>query len=267
VCATSADVVVRVDARSRPGPGYVASCAARLAADPEVGVVGGVQRPAVHGGTVRARGIARALRNPWVLGGARYRREGAHGPADTVYLGAFRRTELLALGGYDERLDANEDFELCARYRRAGRTVWLEAGAVVDYEPRTRLVDVARQYRAFGAAKARYWALTGRGPDARQAVALTAAALGAAAAVFACARPRRLPVLAAAGIGALAAADHLADPHEPDPWVRAHALVASATVVGSWLWGVARGGAAQVMSSMRCNATRAHSATRASTEI
>ena len=43
----------------------------------------------------RAAGIARALRNPWVLGGARYRRPGSQGPADTVYLGVFHRQELL----------------------------------------------------------------------------------------------------------------------------------------------------------------------------
>jgi hypothetical protein len=35
--------------------------------------------------------------------------------------------------------------------------------------------------------------------------------------------------------------DHLADPHEPDPRVRARACVASVATTTGWLWGVVRG--------------------------
>ena len=112
VRAADAEVVVRVDARSVVRDDHVARCVARLHRDPEIGVVGGVQRPEAYSGAVRDRGIARALRNRWLLGNADYRRPGTGRATDTVYLGAFRLSELAELGGYDELLDANEDFEL-----------------------------------------------------------------------------------------------------------------------------------------------------------
>ena len=170
-------VVVRVDARSVPPADYVTRCVARLAADPTVGVVGAVQRPTATAAAVASRGIARALRNPYVLGGARYRRPGAGGPADTAYLGAFRADELRRLGGYDERLAVNEDFDLCARYRAAGWQVWVEANLAVGYEPRPSHGQLWRQYETFGAAKARYWRVTGARPNGRQLGALIGAAV------------------------------------------------------------------------------------------
>jgi hypothetical protein len=239
VRAVSAEVVVRVDARSIVCPEHVARCVDRLATSRSVGVVGGAQRPQALDQGVRPRGVARALRNPWLLGNAAYRRPGTEGLTDTVYLGAFRRAELLELGGYDEHLDANEDFDLCARYRDAGRQVWLEGDLVVGYEPRSALRDVARQYHAFGVAKVRFWRRTGRRPSSRQVIALGGAA--AAGVVFAASlrRPARLALVLAAGVGMLALLDHAADPRERDPRVRAHAWTTNAVVVGSWVAGVA----------------------------
>ena len=136
IAATTRPIVCRADARSSLGRKHLALCHERLIADAEVGIVGGMQLPVPGGRSVVARGIARALANPWLLGGAKYRRRGAGGPADTVYLGCFRRAELEALGAYDERLAANEDFDLAQRYRQTGQVVWLEEGLEVPYEPR-----------------------------------------------------------------------------------------------------------------------------------
>jgi succinoglycan biosynthesis protein ExoA len=233
-----AEILVRVDARSVVRDDYVARCIARLAADGTVGVVGGVQRPEAYSGRVRDRGIARALRNRWLLGNADYRRPGAGGATDTVYLGAFRAADLLALGGYDERLDANEDFDVCARYRAEGRTVWLEPGVVVGYEPRDSLRGLASQYEAFGASKVVFWRATGGRPNARQTIAVAAGVAGALVAAGLLRRPRRLigfAVMAAAGLAAL---DHVADPIEPDPRVRIEACGASAVIIVSWFAGV-----------------------------
>jgi hypothetical protein len=157
---------------------------------------------------------------------------------DTVYLGAFRRDELVMFGGYDESLDANEDFELCDRYRSGGREVWLERDLAVSYEPRAALSDLAQQYHAFGAAKVRYWRTAGRGPSARQWVALGAAAGGVGALALAARRRRRILTLAAAGLGTLALVDHLADPEESDPRVRARACAVNLTVIAGWLSGI-----------------------------
>ena len=239
--AADADVVVRVDARSRVHPDHVARCVARLADDANVGVVGGVQWPHALTEDAGERGTVRALRNRWLLGNAGYRRPGASGPVDTVYLGAFRRRELLDLGGYDERLDANEDFELCSRYRDAGAVVWLEENLLVDYEPRVGTAALFAQYQAFGEAKVTYWRTTGDRPNGRQLLALGLAGGGTLALLGSIRRPRRAAALVAVGVVAVAVIDQLADPHEPDPQVRARACVASMATTAGWLWGVAHG--------------------------
>ena len=219
VALAKGDVVCRVDARSQLPTDYVRRCVDRLQQDASVAVVGGIQRPAAVSGDRVARGIARALRNRWVLGGADYRCPGRCGRTDTVYLGAFRRHDLDAVGGWDETLEANEDFELCQRFRATGATVWLE-DVEVDYEPRARLGELAKQYVAFGRSKVRYWRRTGNRPNRRQWVALLGAPVGVALAPLAI-------VL-----------DHIADPHERDLEVRAVASFAYLLIVGGWLYGV-----------------------------
>jgi len=235
------DVVARADARSHPPPDYVARAVARLDAAPGVGVVGGVQRPVCVADGVAARGIARALRNPWLLGGATYRRPGGGGEADTAYLGAFRTAGLRALGGWDERLAANEDFDLCARYRAAGAAVWVEPGLEVPYEPRASHRELWRQYHAFGDAKARYWRTAGAAPNRRQVTALAGAAAALGVSALVARRPRRGLALGVGALALLAAADHVVDPGERDLRVRAAAYGAYATYLSAWVTGVARG--------------------------
>ena len=113
-------------------------------------------------------------------GNADYRRADGGGPSDTAYLGAFRRAELLALGGYDERLEANEDFDLCRRYLDAGLEVWVEPGMAVPYEARPNPAATVGQYFAFGRAKTHFWRTTGRRPGSRQLVAIGGAVAGVA---------------------------------------------------------------------------------------
>ena len=239
VRAASGEVVCRVDARSRPGSDYARRTAERLAVDSNIGVVGGVQQPVAAGPGAVPQGIARALGNPWALGGARYRRGGG-GPVDTVYLGTYRRPELLELGGFNEDLDANEDFELCQRYRAAGLAVWLEDGLIVPYEVRATYTDVWKQYRAFGASKVAYWRTTGSGPNTRQALALGAGGVATMAGVAGLRRPGRLLGLAVGGLAALAALDHVGGPDDADLAVRAASVLAYGPIVGGWVAGVAR---------------------------
>jgi succinoglycan biosynthesis protein ExoA len=236
--AATSDIVVRMDARSTLPVDHVATCTRLLRLDPRIGVVGGVQWPTATDESATARGAARALRNPWLLGGASYRRRGRSGAVDTVYLGAFRRDEVVGLGGYDTRLAANEDFELCERYRDAGFTVWLDGDLVVAYEARPNPAELFGQYRAFGASKVRFWRSTGRRPNRRQQVALGAAVLAGGLAVVACRRPRVAGALVAAGLVTLVAVDHAADPAEADLAVRAGACVSSFAVVAGWLAGI-----------------------------
>jgi len=178
------DVVIRVDARSRVEPHYLRTCVDILASRPDVVVVGGAQVAQPRSDAPLQLGIARALRNHWATGLSRYRRSAVSGPADTVWMGAFRATDLRAVGGWDDRVALNEDFELNERLRGTGGLVWFEAGLRSGYRPRASLGSISRQYFRYGGVKGKWWA-RGRRPNARQA-ALLLAPPAAAAALLTC---------------------------------------------------------------------------------
>jgi succinoglycan biosynthesis protein ExoA len=235
--AASGDLVVRLDARSILPAGYVSACAAVLDCRPEVGLVGGVQRPVPGTLGVIATGIARALANPWALGGAAYR-AGREGPADTVYLGVFRRRELQAMGAWRD-LDANEDYELAARYRASGRVAWVMPGLVVAYEARTSYTQLWQQYHAFGRGKVRYWATTGTRPVGRQALAMAVAPIALVAGIATSLRSaRRAAGCAAVGAAAAATLDHLGSSDRAGPGTRAAAVAAFVVIWAAWLSGI-----------------------------
>ena len=163
----SGEIVCRVDARTRIEPHYVRTCVEILTGRPEVAVVGGAQVAVERDPRARSIGIARALNNRWSMGGSRYRRGGPSGEADTVYLGAFRRLDLLDEAGWDEALVSNQDFDLNRRMARRG-IVWFEASLRSRYLPRDELRLLWRQYRRFGRAKVRYWRHAAVRPQPRQ---------------------------------------------------------------------------------------------------
>ncbi len=235
---------VRVDARSRPPEDYVRRCVARLERDRHVGVVGGVQQPVPDpGGTLQARGIRRALGNRWLLGNAAYRNVDAQGAVDTVYLGAFRTAEAVRVR-YDEALDANEDYDVCQRYRADGSTVWLEAHLVVPYEPRERIADLFQQYHAFGRAKVDYWKHTGEAPAGRQRLALAGATIALVGLATGLRRPGRLAFGAALIVGAVVATDELSprtQPARPTLATRVSSVVAHGAIQSGWFSGVVAG--------------------------
>ncbi len=237
--ATTADYVVRVDARSIVGTDHVRRCVDRLRTDPTVMVAGAHQVTAVAPtARPKAAGIARALRNRWLLGHADYRDPAASGATDTVYLGAFRSRDLHQ-HPYDERLTANEDFDLCQRMRGAGGIVWLEPGLDVGYEPRDEWRKLFAQYQLFGRSKVSRWRRTGTGPNARQVMALGAAGLGVLLVTGSIRRPLLLAAGALVGATAVFVSDEIST--GPDRVVvRAAALPAHAVIESGWLVGILR---------------------------
>ncbi len=61
---------------------------------------------------------------------------------------------MLALGGFDEHLRTNEDYELNYRIRRAGGRVYLSPALRSSYICRQTLPMLARQYLSYGVGKA-----------------------------------------------------------------------------------------------------------------
>lgn len=144
---TSGQVVVRCDAHAVLPPGYVARAVATLNAADAVNV-GGRQLP--RGDSPFERAVALAMMSPIGAGDARYRIGGRPGPVDTVYLGVFRREALEAVGGFDETLERNQDYELNVRLREEGGVVWFDPELAVEYRPRGSLATLWRQYYQYG---------------------------------------------------------------------------------------------------------------------
>ena len=145
--AATGEIIVRCDAHSVFPPGYVRRAVSTLQRTGAANV-GGRQRPV--GTTFFERAVAMAMTTPLGAGGARYRLGGTEGPVDTVFLGAFRRDALEAVGGVDPAFVRNQDYELNWRLRARGETVWFDPGLVVDYRPRGTLRDLVWQYFDYG---------------------------------------------------------------------------------------------------------------------
>src|SRR5216684_2642456 len=111
------EYVVRMDAHTRYASDYVRKCV-ELLQTTDADNVGGVQR--AIGTTYVSRAVAVAITTPFGTGDAYFRYARRQMWVDTVYLGAWRRATLEALGGFDESWAVNEDYELNYRLRRAG---------------------------------------------------------------------------------------------------------------------------------------------------
>lgn len=147
LAATTGEFVVRCDTHAQLPDGYIAR-AVRTLVETGAANVGGRQAP--RGETLFERAVGLAMVSPVGAGDARYRVGGEAGPVDTVYLGAFRRSSVEAVGGFDETLIRNQDYELNWRLRQSGETVWFDPALVVDYRPRGSLQALARQYWEYG---------------------------------------------------------------------------------------------------------------------
>ena len=145
--AAAHPVVVRCDARCVLPEHYVRLAVDALARTSAVNV-GGRQCPV--GVTAFERAVGLAMVTPLGAGDARYRLGGPEGPAETVFLGVFRREELEAVGGFDATLGRNEDYELNWRLRERGGVVWFDPRLEVEYRPRGNLAALARQYFEYG---------------------------------------------------------------------------------------------------------------------
>lgn len=158
VAASRGEVVVRCDSQSVLPAGYISRAVDTLLRTGAANV-GGMQVPV--GETGWERSIAEAMRSPFGAGDARYRVGGDEGPADTVYLGVFRRSALDEVGGFDESFVRNQDYELNHRLIASGGVVWFDPELKVEYRPRGSLRELARQYYDYGRAK-RHFARTHR---------------------------------------------------------------------------------------------------------
>jgi glycosyltransferase involved in cell wall biosynthesis len=212
IAASAGEIVARVDAHCEIPPHYLTRAVEtlrRTGAD----VVGGIQD--ARGDTPFARAVAAAMTSRFGVGDSRFHYGGASGPADTVYLGVFRRDALARVSGFDETLVRNQDYELNWRVRDTGGTVWFDPELRVRYRPRSSVTGLARQYFEYGTWKREMLRRHPRSLRWRHLAAPVAVAANAAGLVLGVTRSRRflaIPALYAAAAVTASAASRDADP-------------------------------------------------------
>lgn len=148
IAAARHDILVRVDGHGELSEGYLET-AVRILEETGAANVGG--RMDAHGETPLEEAIAAAYNSRLGLGGGGFHlEETPAGPAPTVFLGAFRREALAAIGGFDETMHRAQDWELNYRLRQAGHLVWFTPELTVLYRPRSSFRSLAKQFWTTG---------------------------------------------------------------------------------------------------------------------
>ena len=148
--AARGEVVLRLDGHAEMTPGFMAACLRELAAHPECGCVGGpIENVALD---ETAEIVSAAMRSPFGVGNVRFRTGGAEGYVDTLAFGAYWKSDLVAIGLFDEELARNQDDELNFRLLKAGRKIWFSHAIRSRYYVRSSLRKLFRQYYQYG-----YW--------------------------------------------------------------------------------------------------------------
>ncbi|MDX1378285.1 MAG: glycosyltransferase family 2 protein [Anaerolineales bacterium] len=155
------EIIVRLDAHSKPYPDYVERCVAALEAM-RGDNVGGVWEIQPGADTWIAKSIAVAAAHPLGVGDALYRHARQAAEVDTVPFGSFKRELVERIGFFDETLLTNEDYEFNTRIRKSGGKIWLDPSIRSIYFARSNLQELARQYWRYGYWK---WRMLQRYPD------------------------------------------------------------------------------------------------------
>ncbi|MGW6689437.1 glycosyltransferase family 2 protein [Streptomyces sp. NPDC054961] len=140
-------IVVRVDGHGMLSPNYIAT-AVRLLEETGAQNVGGIMH--AEGENPWEDAVAAAMTSRIGVGNAAFHTGGKAGPADTVYLGVFRREALEKAGGYNVEFIRAQDWELNFRIREAGGLIWFSPELKVQYRPRPSVRALAKQYKDYG---------------------------------------------------------------------------------------------------------------------
>src|SRR5229473_6588733 len=151
---SSGDIIVRMDGHSFPSPNYVHRCVELLASSEAV-VVGMPWHITAGANSLRARAIALALSHPFGVGNSKYHYSaGSAEYVDQVPFGTFGRDLWKEIGGFNEALLTNEDYEFNYRVRRRGGRLLLDGSGHCVYFARPTMCQLARQYLRYGFWKA-----------------------------------------------------------------------------------------------------------------
>jgi succinoglycan biosynthesis protein ExoA len=176
IAAARGEIIARMDAHAAPSAGYVRRCVEVLN-ESGVAVVGMPCRVQPGAAGVVARAIALAVSHRFGIGDAKYRlgsepdKSTIQEDVDTVAFACFRKSTWRELGGFDEQLLTNEDYDFNYRVRARGERVVLDRSAHCVYFARATFAKLGAQYFRYGAWKARMIRQRPRSTKLRQLVA------------------------------------------------------------------------------------------------
>ena len=231
ISASSGEVVVRVDGHVRLCDGYITTAVETMARTGAVNVGG---RQLAVGSTGFEKAVAAVMMSVVGSGGAEYRVGEEEKSVDTVFLGVFDRKAGDEVGWFDESLVRNQDYEFNIRLRKAGGTIWFNPALVVEYQPRSSLRALSRQYFDYGRYKAHVVRMHGSSLRIRQFLPPVATAMLAFSVVAsfwvlpALLLPLTYIAIVAAGV-------------RGSVWVRLRALAIAPVMHFSWSIGLLRG--------------------------
>lgn len=142
--------LVRVDAHATVPPDYV-RLAVRHLQSGDWGGVGG--RKDGVGQTAAGRAVAAAMASPAGVGGSRYHYGRKPSTVDHIPFGAYPTELARKLGGWDERLAVNQDYEFDYRVRLSGLSLLFDPALAISWHCREDAAGVYRQYRRYGRGK------------------------------------------------------------------------------------------------------------------
>ena len=145
--ASSFEIICRIDGHAEISKTYIKSAVSIMRETGAVNV-GGIMFADSDQGLQRT--IAQAMRSKLGVGPSKFHTGGGAGESETVYLGTFKKSAILAAGGFDERFIRAQDWELNYRIRKQGGLIWFDPRLVVTYRPRKTFPKLARQYFQYG---------------------------------------------------------------------------------------------------------------------
>ncbi len=143
--------LVRVDGHSLIDPDYVQRLVDHLLSGNCDGVGG---RKQAIGESDFGQAVAAAHGSRFGIGDSSYHFAGDARYVDHVPFGAYRADLARKIGGWNERLTRNQDFDFDYRYVRAGGRLLLDPSIVVEWSVRESPPRLARQYFEYGFWKA-----------------------------------------------------------------------------------------------------------------
>ena len=148
--------LVRVDAHSTVPADYVGRAVEHLSTG-DWGGVGG--RKDGVGRNPTGDAIAVAMGSRFGVGNSTYHHGVETQIVDHIPFGCYPVEVIRSVGGWDENLAVNQDFEFDQRVRKSGHELLFDPDLRIDWHCRQTLPDLYRQYRRYGRGKTRVFRL------------------------------------------------------------------------------------------------------------